>query len=119
MSASARATTKLTSVLPDVLQVPVEMVDFTFKLRDCPFMEFHSDLDRNASTVYDLMYTVAKHHGYTIEADKVQIYIKVSDEEFRPITELTKKLSDIEPVNVFYYNFDPVDGSLLIIPAKK
>lgn len=110
---------RVSTILPEVLQVPVDMINFCFKLRDCPFMEFHCELNKNDATVYDLMYAVAKHHGDTIEADKVQIYIKISDDEFRPLGELTKKLTDVENVDVFYYNFDPVDGSLLIMPHEK
>jgi len=84
------------SALPEVLQTPADLVDFTFKLRDCPFVEFKLQLDRNESTVYDLMYSVAKHHGDTIEADKVEIFMRVSDDEFRPLMDLTKKLAEIE-----------------------
>ena len=105
--------------IPDVLQLPVDKVDFVFKLRDCQFMEFTQELDRNACSVYDLMYTVAKYHGDTIEADKVQIYIKVSEDELKPLDDLTEPLSHYPDVSEFYYNFDPIDGSLLIIPPDK
>ena len=110
---------KPVSNIPEVLQLPVENIDFTFKLRDCPFMEFKYELDRNASSVYDLMYAVAKHHGDTIEADKVQIYIKVSEDDLKPLNDITERLSHYPDVDVFYYNFDPIDGSLLIIPPDK
>ena len=98
--------------LPEVLQVRPAVFNFTFKLRDCAFMEFKEPLDRNASTVYDLMYTVAKHHGNTIEPDKVQIFKEASGGE--PLTNITQKLSELEGVNVFYYDFTPVGGSELV-----
>jgi hypothetical protein len=82
-------------------------------------MEFHQDMDLSKSTVYDLMYLAAKHHGDTIEADKVSIFLKMSDDEFRPLNDITMKLSEIVGDNVFYYDFDPVNGSLLIIPPEK
>jgi hypothetical protein len=82
-------------------------------------MEFHVDLDRNIATVYDLMYSVARHHGGTIETDKVRVFQKVSDEEFHFLEDFTQKLSVIEACDVFYYDFDPVSGSLLVIPPEK
>jgi hypothetical protein len=106
--------------LPAVLQKPPDVVSISFKLRDCPFVDFHVDLDKGNSTVYDLMDEAAKHHGGTVEADKVRIFVKVSDDEFQPLTDLTLKLSLIEGSgDVFYYDFDPVSGSLLIIPPEK
>jgi hypothetical protein len=107
-------------LLPPVLQKPPDVVSISFKLRDCPFVDFHIDLDRGNSTVYDLMDEVAKHHGGTVEADKVQVFVKLADEEFRQLTDLTMKLSLVEgPGDVYYYDFNPVSGSLLIIPPEK
>ena len=105
--------------IPEVLRFEPQNMDVTFKLRDCPFMEFHVELDRNVATVYDLMYSVAKHHGDTIEPDKVLIFIKVSEADFKPLSDLTQKILELEGVNEFYYNFDPIDGGLLVIPPDK
>ena len=107
------------SSIPSILQAPVDMVDYTFQLRDCKLMVFHELLDKNASTVYDLMYAVSKKHGDTIEPDKVQIFTKVNDDEFNPLKDISEKLSDFEGVDTFYYDFTPISGSLLIIPNEK
>ncbi|OHS94004.1 hypothetical protein TRFO_11501 [Tritrichomonas foetus] len=107
------------SNVPSILQTPCEMFEYTFQLRDCKLMYFRETLDKYTSTVYDLMYAVSKKHGETIEADKVRIYTKVTDDEYRPVTEITKKLTEFEGVDTFYYDFDPVKGSLLIIPNEK
>ncbi|KAK8887890.1 hypothetical protein M9Y10_038949 [Tritrichomonas musculus] len=107
------------SSIPSILQAPVENVDYTFQLRDCKLMVFHEVLDKNSSTVYDLMYAVAKKHGDTIEPDKVQIFTKVNDDEYRPINDISQKLSELEEIDTFYYDFTPISGSLLIIPNEK
>lgn len=106
------------SSVPSILQAPVEMVDYTFQLRDCKLMIFHELLDKNASTVYDLMYSVSKKHGDTIEPDKVQIFIKKNEDEYTPLNDISEKLSDFEE-DTFYYDFIPISGSLLIIPNEK
>lgn len=117
MSASARTSRMEAAPPPNILYQPPDMFTVTFKLRDCEFMEFQESLDRNEATVYDLMYAISKHHGETISPDKVQIYVKVTDDEYRPITDLTKKLSELEGIDIYYYDFDPINGSLLIIPS--
>jgi hypothetical protein len=106
-------------VIPEVLKKPDDYIDITFKLRDCPFIEFHRDMDKGRTTVYDLMAIACEHHGETIEPDKVRIFVKVSDKEYRPLPDFTKKLTEVECADVFYYDFDPVKGSLLIIPPDK
>lgn len=103
---------------PGFLDVVPEPVDITFKLRDCEFMEFQKTLDRSIATVYDLMYTVSKQHGGTVSPEDVSIYVKVTDDEYRPVIDFTKKISDFDGLEVFYYDFTPVSGSLLIIPNK-
>lgn len=107
------------SDLPSILQTPMELVNYTFQLRDCKLMIFHETLDKNTSTVYDLMYSVSKKHGDTIETDKVQMYMKVNDDEYRPLKDITQKLSNFDDVDTFYYDFNPIFGSLLIIPNEK
>lgn len=107
------------SSIPSILQAPVEMVDYTFQLRDCKLMVFHELLDKNSSTVYDLMYAVSKKHGDTIEPDKVQIFKKINDDEFELLKDISEKLSNYEGVDTFYYDFTPISGSLLIIPNEK
>jgi hypothetical protein len=116
----ATASPTLPIPVPAVLQKPPDIVSMQFKLRDCPFADFNVDIDRGSATVFDLMDEVSKHHRRTVEADKVQIFVKISDDEFQLLPDITMKLSLVEgPGDVFYYDFNPVSGSLLIIPPEK
>ena len=120
MSSRSETSRKNTSALsvPSILKTELKPVEITMKLRDCEFMEFKEILDNNTSSVYDLMYSISKHHGGAVEPDKVQIYIRESENEYKPIKEISEKLSELNQT-VFYYDFSPCDGSLLIIPNDK
>ncbi|EAY00787.1 hypothetical protein TVAG_231270 [Trichomonas vaginalis G3] len=104
-------------------------IDVQFNLRECPFITFKKRVDRTTASIYDLMYIVSKHHGGTVCPEDVHILIKVTDDEFRPVTDFTQRLSEFDkPTNehpeeeqnapdlIFYYDFTPVSGSLLTIP---
>jgi hypothetical protein len=100
--------------LPAVLRRAPNIVSVSFRLRDCPFVDFQTELDLEDSTVYDLVNEVSKHHGRTVESDKVQIFVKASEHEFDELTNPAQRLSPVAPAdNVFYYDFRPIRGSLL------
>lgn len=112
-----------------IFDVAPDPIDVQFHLRECPFISFKKRLDNSTATVYDLMYTVSKHHGGTVSPEEVHIFIKVNEDEFRPVEDFTIKLSNYEPKPntedeegaestclEFYYDFTPVSGSLLTIP---
>lgn len=105
--------------VPDFLKVEPDFIDIHFKLRDCQFMEYNDKIDKTTGTVYDLMWSVSKHHGNTITTDSVRIYQKISDDNYKLLTDITQKISDLGDVDTFYYDYDPVEGSLLIIPTSE
>lgn len=115
--ASSRVAAQAGPTVPGLLDVVPDVVDITFKLRDCEFMEFKHPLDRSTSTVYDLMYSVAKQHGDTMSPEGVGIYVKENDDDFKPVADFARKLADFNGLDVFYYDFNPIAGSLLIIPS--
>ncbi|EAY20796.1 hypothetical protein TVAG_391800 [Trichomonas vaginalis G3] len=106
-----------------------EPIDVQFHLRECPFISFKKRLDLSSATIYDLMYTVSKHHGGTVSPEEVHVFIKENEDNYKPIEDFTIKLSTFQPkpgtdedadpdVNIleFYYDFTPISGSLLKIP---
>jgi len=105
------------AVAPKTIQIEPIPIVMTFRLRDCEFVEFQRTFDKNVSTVYDMMSAIAEKHGNTVPTDKVTIYQKIADGSLKPITEFTQPLSEIEATN-FYYDFEPVSGSLLIFTNK-
>ena len=125
--------------VPECLKVEPENITIHFKLRDCEFMEFEETIDKSTATVYDLMWAVSKHHGETIYPDSVHIYTTESGlkqksddkkesggkqesgakQDSSELTDITQKISELIGIDTFYYDYDPVDGSLLIIPQNE
>lgn len=122
-SARSKKSAAPVSQEPGLLDVIPDPADITFHLRFCKFMYFTKRFDRAVAKVFDLMYAVSEHHGGTVLPENVLIFTRKpgakeddeSESSFIPVTDFTKSLEDFEE-SVFYYDFDPVSGSLLTIP---
>ena len=98
-----------------VFQKPAPVpIEITFKLKDCDFMEFKNTFDLNSSTIYDLMYSIAEKHGKTIPTDKINLFIKKGENDFVLINNVSQQITSNH--TEYYYDYNPVSGSLLIIP---
>ena len=123
MSARSKKSAAPVAQEPELLAPTPDPVEITFYLRFCKFMYFTQKIDRAVAKVYDLMYAVSEHHGRTILPENVLIFTRKPDTKeeeenessFIPVTDFTKSLEDFEETS-FYYDFDPIAGSLLTIP---
>ena len=99
-----------------LLNITPKIIKISFKLKDCDFIEFSKEFDLNNSTVYDMQYEISQKHGKTVTPSNIRIYTKIKD-EFSLIEDFSISLKNLK-TEEFYYDFEPISGSLLNINCK-